>query len=226
MKTLILAMSIGLLAETAFSLDLKPSEIRGKTQTPTQPVTVLQNRFFLKTHRPELGLMVGSMLNEAYTDTVYWGARLGMFANEWVGLEFQYLRTRVGDSDDRKALNKKQYRSLSDANVIVKPDPEVNAIHKMLDFNLVTAPFYGKLNFVDELIVYTDLFISTGYSRVTTDQGDKSAFSVAGGLRFYMLESLSLRAEFKDRIFNETRAGQNNRRNALSTDVGLSYFFL
>ncbi len=207
---------------TGWSLDLKPSEIRGKTEA--QPVSVLQNRFFLKSFRPELGLMAGTMLNEAYSDTAMWGWRLGMFFSEWLGAEIQYLKTKVNDSDDRKALNKMKFRKLSE-DIIVTPNPEVNSIHQITDVSLVAAPFYGKLNFLDLLIVYSDLFISAGYSRVDTDQGIKSAAAIGAGIRLYLLNAWSFRVEFRDRNFEETRTGETDRRNALSVDFGLSYFF-
>lgn len=218
----LIAVSALYFSKPIYALELKPSEIRGKTEAA--PVSVLQNRFFMKTYRPELGLMAGTMLNEAYSDTAMWGWRIGMFFSEWVGAEVQYLKTRVSDSDDRKALNKMQFRKINE-DKIVTPNPEVNNISEIVDVNIVTAPFYGKLNLVDMMIVYTDLFVSAGMSRVDTDQGVKNAISLATGLRLYLLNSWSIRVEFRDRMFQETRAGETDRRNALSVDFGLSYFF-
>ena len=77
----LLAGSAALLwASAAFSLDLDPGEIRGKSSK--EPVDVLQNRYFLKSWRPELGLIAGTMLDEAYISTRITGLRLGLFFNE------------------------------------------------------------------------------------------------------------------------------------------------
>jgi len=220
----------------AFALDLDPNEIRGKSSK--EPLTVLQNRYFLKSTRPEFGFVVGSVLDEAYLNTTTFGVRSGFFANEWLGFEVQMLRTTVSDSDDRRALNKLRYRPLKDDNsgnaiptdgteteVVVTPDPEINAIHGMTDFHAVVAPFYGKLNFLNKWIVYTDLYLTAGIARVETDQGDKTSMTLGAGERFYVGKSWSFRLDFKDRIFNETRAGQTSRKNSYSFDFGASYFF-
>ncbi len=206
-----------------FALDLKPSEIRGDTRK--NPVSVLQNRYFLKAWRPEIGFTTGSFLNESYTDTTSVGVRGALFFNEWLGLEIQHSTTSIKDSDDRKALNNLEYKRIED-DKIVSPDPEINPIHKITEVNAIYAPFYGKLNLMDALIVYSDMYLTGGVAQVNTDQGDLNALIVGAGQRFYWGQSLSFRIDFRDRIFNEKRAGQDNRKNSYAFDVGMSYFFL
>ncbi len=219
-------------ASAAFGFDLDPSEIRGKSSK--EPVTVLQNRYFLKQYRPEVGFSLGMIMDEAYLDTQTYGVRTGFFMNEWLGLEVQMLKTAVSDSDDRTALNSLKYRPLDSGNdatnangeeVTVSPDPEVNAIHGMTDFNVIAAPFYGKLNMMNKAIIYTDLYVTGGFSRIETDQGDKNAISLGIGERFYIGKTWSVRIDFRDRIFTETRSGQETRKNCYGTDLGASYFF-
>jgi len=220
-------------ASAAFGFDLDPSEIRGKSSK--EPVTVLQNRYFLKQYRPEVGFSVGMIMDEAYLDTQTYGVRAGLFMSEWLGFAVQMLKTAVSDSDDRKALNGLHYKPLdnnsgdaTNANgeeVTVSPDPEVNAIHSMTDFNAIAAPFYGKLNLMNKAIVYTDLYVTAGISRIETDQGDKNGMALGIGERFYVGKSWSVRIDFRDRIFTESRSGQETRKNCYSTDLGASYFF-
>lgn len=225
-----IAMS-GIFQTGASAFELDPKAIRG--QKSKAPVSVLQNRFFLKSMRPEAGVIMGTFLNEAYTDTTVMGVRGGLFFTEWAGFEVQYLKASVDDTDDRRALNSLEYfektqSSSGDAvpgNKIVTPDPEVNPIKSITDFNAVLAPFYGKLNLFNQLIVYSDLYITTGMARVDTSQGMKNAFSIGAGQRFYMQDNFSLRVDFRDRIYTEERAGKDSRKNALSFDLGASYFF-
>ena len=234
----VLAMASPIIAgNSASAFDLKPSEIRGKSSK--EPITVLQNRYFLKAYRPEFGLSYGQVLDEAYLKTAFVGARAGLFFNEWLGFEVQVAKTDVQDSDDRIALNRLRYRPLNDnsANVavdgntttttetFVTPDPEVNAVYGMADVNVVAAPFYGKLNLADTLIVYTDLYLTAGLAAVDTDQGKKASITVGGGERFYVGRGLSLRIDLKDRIYDEKRAGQETIKHSVSVDVGASYFF-
>ncbi|MBC7659675.1 MAG: outer membrane beta-barrel domain-containing protein [Chitinophagaceae bacterium] len=205
------------------AIDLKPEEVRGKgTQSP---VTILQNRYFLKTFRPELGIAYGTITNEAYTNTHLMTFRGGLFFTEWLGVEVQSISAKVTDSDDYKSLKRLRYRKYDDPSIEVHPDPEVNKIKKILDFTGVVAPFYGKLNFADWLIIYSDLYLTAGVSKVDTDQGNLTALTYGAGQRFYWQKSLSFRVDFKSRMYTEkTNANQDHRKVAYSVDFGLSYF--
>ncbi len=205
---------------TGKAADVEPAEVRGKTQQT--PVTVLQNRYFLKALRPELGLVYGTVTNEAYTDTRLSGYRLALFLNEWVGIEGQSFKAQVSNSDDRKALNQLTYKN--NTGDTVKVDPEVNRILKVSDVSLVTVPFYGKLNFADWLIIYSDVSFNFGMSKVSTDQGDLNAITWGVGQRFYWQKSLSLRVDFRDRTYTEKRNQLDYRKHTYSVDFGLSYF--
>jgi outer membrane beta-barrel protein len=205
-------------------LDLNADELKGTTTK--KPVAVLQNRYFLKSWRPELGFLMGTVTNEAYTDTQTRGLRLGVFLNEWVGIETQIIRTTVKDSADRKALKQKTYRDKTDPSKLVTADAEVNPINSANDYVLIAAPLYGKVNVFDLALVYVDLYGSLGISRVGTEQGTKNAVAIGGGQRFYFEDHWSARLDFRDRTYTETRGGQNSKRNAWTVDFGVSYLFL
>lgn len=207
----------------AQSLELNPDEIRG-VDTKKQ-VAVLQNRYFLKAWRPEVGILAGTILNESYTKTTLTGMRVSMFFNEWVGAEYQYIKASVADSDDRKALNELQYRKKDDPNILVTPAPEVNPISGMNDFSAIAAPFYGKVSLLDWSIVYADIYGSLGASSVNTSQGTKTAASYGGGMRLYWAQRWSSRLDFRDRTYTETRAGRDTRKHSWSVDFGVSYLF-
>jgi outer membrane beta-barrel protein len=188
-------------------------------------VKVVQNRYFLKAHRPEFGIFGGRFLNEAYTKTTSYGARINYFFTEWLGLEVQGSKTDITDSDDMKALRTLTFRDVNDPDLFVYPKPQINRIHATKEANLIGVPFYGKLNFFDMLIVYTDLYLSVGATKVETDQGLLNGGSVGAGIRFFILKSASFQIDFRDRIYEEVRGGKDNTKNALSVDFGLSYFF-
>lgn len=221
LAALFIANSGKLCAQT---LELDPNEIRGTTSK--KPVAVLQNRYFLKAWRPEVGVLAGSILNESYTKTTLVGARVGMFFNEWVGAEYQWIKGSVADSDDRKALNDLQYRKKDDPNTLVTPDPEVNPISGMNDLVLIAAPFYGKVSLLDWTIIYADIYGSLGVATVNTAQGSRAAGAFGGGLRLYWAQKWSSRIDFRDHTYTETRAGKETRKHAWSFDIGLSYLFL
>jgi outer membrane beta-barrel protein len=213
-------------ASVALAIDLKPEDIRGKESEKS--VSVLQQRYFIKAFRPELGILHGTFLNEAYTKTETRGLRASFFFNEWIGIEMQYVDTSVVSSDDRKALNKLEYRKKDPEegkeNEIVSPDPEINRILGYKDFNAILVPTYGKLNIIDSIIIYADIFFDIGMSQVNTDQGQKSAMTLGIGQRFYVLKRMSLRLDFRNHVFKEVRGGKDTNRNAYSVDFGASIF--
>jgi outer membrane beta-barrel protein len=214
-------MFIGLPGRLA-AIDLKPEDVRGKGVS--SPVTILQNRYFLKALRPELGVSYGTVTNEAYTDTKLLGFRGALFFNEWLGLELQSFNATTSDSDDLKALKRLRYLKIDDPTVQVFPDPEVNRLKKINDLSVILAPFYGKLNFADWLIIYSDLYVTGGMSKLDTDQGDLNALSFGAGQRFYWQKALSFRIDFKGRRYTEKAAGKDHSKTTYSVDFGLSYF--
>ena len=219
-----LAMLVGVLLFSAISyaegLELNPEELKGDTNKKL--VSVLQNRYFLKAWRPEIGVLAGSISNEAFTKTLTRGLRVGIFLNEWVGLEAQYILTTVRNSADRKALNQKTYRDRNDANKIVVADAEVNTIKSFQDFVMIGAPLYGKVNILDLAIVYVDLYGTFGISRVGTDQGTKTALAIGAGQRFYFAKRWSARLDFRNRSFTEGRDGSTSQHNSWTIDGGVS----
>ena len=206
------------------AIDLKPEDVRGKGAS--SPVTILQNRYFLKALRPEIGVSYGTVTNEAYTDTKLLGFRGALFLNESLGLELQTSTATTSDSDDLQALKRLRYLKIEDPTIQVFPDPEINRIKKIMDLSAVAAPFYGKLNFADWLIIYSDLYLTGGLSALQTDQGSLNALNFGAGQRFYWQKSLSFRIDFKGRSYTEKAAGKDRRKTTYSVDFGLSYFLL
>lgn len=214
--------TLSFVSNTSVAQEVNASQIRGVDTN--KPVAVLQKRFFKKKLRPEVGLMLGKSLDEAYTNTSLTGARIGLFFSEWIGLEVQYLDTSVTESEDRKALELLKFREL-DSEDVVSPKPETNPLRGAIDFNMVVAPFYGKSNFFDMFIVYTDLYFTLGASQVDTDQDPTTAILFGMGQRFYITRYFSLRIDFRGRSYEELRAEKKTRKNALAFDAGFSFFF-
>ncbi len=215
---------------TASAIELKPEEMRSREEL--KPVSVLQQRFFSKRLRPEVGVVAGTFLNEVYTVTTTRGARLGLALTEMFGLEMQYHTTTIKDSEDRKALNGMRFYPLEvpedgEDNTEVYPTPEVNPINGVVDVNVVMTPFYGKMNLVDRLIVYTDFYFTGGISQVdTVHQGNRYALMLGAGQKFYLLKSWALRLDFRSRIYMEKRDNEDYRKHTYHVDFGVSYFFL
>lgn len=189
-----------------------------------RPNKILQNRFFTKRLRPEIGLLAGSMLSESYTNTNLMGFRLGLFMTEWVGFEFQTIKTKVSDSQDRKTLKKMEYRDVEKPDDLVHPNVPVNEIQGIADLSAIYAPLYGKINLLDKMILYTDLYFTAGLSNIQTDQGRISAINLGGGQRIYIKKSWSVRLDLRSRIYSEEQLDKKVQKRTLSLDLGLAYF--
>lgn len=208
-------------APMAAALELKPSEMKGKARQKS--VYVLQNRFFKKTMRPEIGLYAGTFLNEAYTDTFGFGGKLSFHFTEWLAVEAFYTKTQVSDSEDKKALQQLIYDSVRGGTKV--PEVEVNPVYSTTDVTAAFSPFYGKLNFLDMLIVYSDLFLTGGVSSIDTFQGQKSGVVMGIGQRFYFHKSMSVSIDYRNRVFQELRGGKQTNKNSQVVNFGMGYFF-
>ncbi len=218
------------MSTSAWAVDLKPEELRGAKED-NKPVSVLQQRFFSKGLRPEIGVFVGTMLNEVYTSTNTQGVKLGLSFTESWGVEAQYVMTSIKDSEDRRVLNQQKFLprekpATGEDDKYLTPDPEINPIDQIIDVNVVWLPFYGKMNLLDRLLVYTDLYFTAGVSSVTSDQGVLPAILLGAGQKFYLLKAWSFRLDFRDRTYVEKRAGEEYRKHSYHVDFGVSYYFL
>ncbi|MEY3901144.1 MAG: hypothetical protein RL189_450 [Pseudomonadota bacterium] len=195
------------------------------TNVPESAPSVLQNRFFTKRLRAEVGVSAGSILNESYSKTNTFGARAGLFISEKIGVEYNFAKFKSEDSPDLVALRTQEVCVELECRSI---EPSYIRISKLHQLQLVTAPIYGKINLFDWAILYSDLTFSAGAAQVDTTQGRKWAFTPAIGQRFYFSKSFSLRVDATDIYLNElVKNGEksiSNWRHNWVAQVGLSAF--
>jgi hypothetical protein len=191
----------------------KTDSSESKDALTEKPPMVLQNRYFLKALRPELNVFGGSVQNEAYSKTWAAGGRLAMFFTETLGAEYAFTKFISADSADLKALQKLSYCN-DKKTKCTSPEPSFNRLTQSHDFSVTFAPIYGKVNFMDLGIVYSDIYANLGFSLV--------------GQRFYFAKSYNIRIDGQDKIFAETRENLGKTstkiRNALVLSIGFSAF--
>jgi outer membrane beta-barrel protein len=192
-----------------------------------KPPLVLQNRYFLKALRPEVSLFGGSIMNESYSQTWLGGARAGIFFTETIGAEYSYTSYFSSDSADLKALKKLEYCNDKKTRC-TSPEPSFNRLTQSQQLALTFAPIYGKVNFLDLSIVYSDIYANLGASFMGSQQGNKVGGLVGVGQRFYFAKSYNVRIDATDYIFMEERENLGNKskalRNALVLSLGFSAF--
>lgn len=209
-----------------FGMELDPDKIR--VNPPETNIAVVQNRYFNKVFRPELGLFYGRIMDEAYTETTYLGYRLSMFFTEGLGIEISSSNSFIEDSPDKKALDQLKYpdpEALDEyPSKQVQPTPEINRVMGAFDVSLFFTPLYGKVNVLDSFIIYSDLSLTAGYSLLQTEQGNLNAFTYGVGQKLYFTKSLSFRWDLRMKRYEETRLEEPVAKNAYYMDFGLCYF--
>jgi len=196
---------------------------------PQAPM-VVQNRFFRKALRPEISLAAGTILNEAYSSTLGASARVGLFLTEYVGLEYGYTKFSSSDSADLDALSRLSYYKDQTSSEKVSVNPSFVRLKSLHSAHLSFVPIYGKINFLDWLIIYSDLYVSAGVGLLETS-GKKEIPGIVGiGQRFFFAKSFSVRVDAFDHIFNEVRYNGAQKlqsiRNAWMVSLGCSVLFL
>jgi outer membrane beta-barrel protein len=196
--------------------------------TPDKAPKVLQNRYFLKGLRPEVSVTFGVIANEAYAKTNSLAGRLGLFVTENLGIETGFTKYFVEESADLKALKSIKY---CDANNVCKTvEPDLVTLKSQIDALAVFSPIYGKINFLNLGIIYSDIYFTGGVGFLKTSQGAKTSAIFGIGQRFYFAKVASFRIDVRDIIFKEERFNFGNKktslRNAWSVQGGVSLFLL
>lgn len=215
-------------SSAAAQTDAKPLVVQGGDDSlPEKPPMVLQNRFFLKTLRPEVSVFGGQLLNESYSRTWMFGARTGLFLTEAIGAEYSFETYQPSDSDDLKALRSLRY--CNDAGTkCTRPEPSFVRLERAHMATATFAPIYGKVNLLDWFILYSDIYANVGAGLLDTSQGSKIAGVIGFGQRLYFAKSYNVRIDAVDHIFQEERENLGTKkesvRNAWTVSLGVSAF--
>lgn len=227
-----LPLAFGFPAQRAAAQSQTPSLApAAEDARPELPPKVLQNRYFLKAMRPEISFFGGSVLNESYSNTWSYGARAGMFFTEAFGVEGTFAKFVATDTEDLKALSRISYREGSEIKTV---RPSYVRLEQALGLTASFVPIYGKINFLDWQILYSDLYVGGGFASIATLRQPDNAKKDVGALvlnigqRFYFAKNFNVRIDATDHIFEEEREnlGQTKKstRHAWVVSLGLSAF--
>jgi outer membrane beta-barrel protein len=227
MRKIICALALASYVPVCFAAGKKSGRLIALNQREISDITpeVIQNRFFTKKLRAEVGASAGAVLNESYSQTIISGARIGLFLSEKVGVEYNFNRLKSSDSSDLLALRSQEVCIDKECKNI---EPSFNRLNRVNQLQIVTSPIYGKINLFDSLILYSDLTMSAGFARVDTTQGEKWGFTPGIGQRFYFSRSFSFRIDVTDIYLKETlkygNLEKSNWRHNWTALAGLSVF--
>lgn len=170
---------------------------------------VVQNRTYTKTKRFHLSVLPSLMLNEEFGEGFGVSAALGYYFTDRWGLEAEYQFVSLDDNDLQ--------------NAVIDLEGFANS-SRVTGYYGVTGkfmPLYAKMSWLGSRIVYFDLSFGVsaglinyqprrvatiGASPVTADLGDQLsafAFGFEVSQSFYLSKKLLIRADYKQRFFNE-----------------------
>lgn len=131
-------------------------------------ITVIQKRYMPKTNRFQLYGGVDFLTNNPFFDSYGFNGRFSFFFTESLGLEIGFWSHSVAPKTVTTDLQSKY-------NITTKT---MLSSLGYLGASLVYTPFYGKMTFLDKIIIPYDLYFSVGGGTTQTSYTDKSAPSV------------------------------------------------
>ena len=187
---------------------------------PNEEVVVVQRKFTRKEWRHELSPVgFGGVPFGTYRRTLLGSASYTLHANDWLGLELLNF-----------SYNKNFFSSFIDdinANKIGGNDIYLD-YQKLLYFittGVQITPFYGKVSTFSKWLAYVEPYFSAGVGLAKTETNSYLAAYPGIGIRTFFTEWFSMRLEFRDYIYNETkRDGSSAMRNNYAVTASLSFW--
>ncbi|MCB0421867.1 MAG: outer membrane beta-barrel domain-containing protein [Bdellovibrionales bacterium] len=191
---------------------------------PFNDIAVIQRKYLPKTHRFETG--IGGMfgLNNAFFSNYGLSLRMSYYFTEKVGIELNYLYLSSSTRDVTDNLRNNQ-----DINTksIVTPDSFYGAAFKWV-------PIYGKMAFLNEIVVPFDTYFAPGFGMTQIKDGDSVPTLFLGtGQMFAVSKKMAFRWDFVWNIYSaDVATGDKNSstttsklQNDLFISAGVTFFF-
>lgn len=207
------------------------SDLENKYWAPKDTdFSVVQNRTYTKEKRFSLALMGSQLLRDSYNEGFGYAVNLNYYLSERSGFEIQYQTLDSKDNSQTKGF-KEQYSGVS---------PSYGKITSMYDVGYAYVPFYAKMSVMGRKILYFDMAITPKIGMVNYDQqlrsgnSNESSFMYGFDINqmFFLNEHWTIRADIKNRWFNEKRKNWNTGADEGSAymnptifSIGVQYFF-
>lgn len=189
---------------------------------PFKEISVIQRRFMPKTGRFELFGGGTIVTNDPFFNTLGGVVKLGYFLTETWGVEFNYFGLTTTERDATKELQDIQ-------NVATE---SLAYPKSYMGLDVMWAPIYGKMTWLNDRIIPFDLYFSAGYGTTNTSSGENAGtIHVATGQIFSLTKSVAFRWDFSWNFFNASFVNSQNGNketnsfNNLFLTVGMSWFF-
>ncbi len=194
----------------------------------------VKNRLYTKAKKQELTAIFAMSTNDAFYQNYFVGFTYGYHVAEWlsVGLLLN------GSFQQDTGLTKQLKRPRDQGGFGVIPDVKRPFYFSLAAVEARIAPIYGKLNFFSESVIHYDIFLMLGAGLLITHPADKTEqggplgfhpYGAVGiGQRYFLLQWLALRWEFRSLFTYETfknRGNETRFRLDMAINIGFSFFF-
>ncbi len=194
--------------------------------SPFREVSVIQKKYLPKTERFQFYAAGGTTTNSPWFLNLGVKVNVGYFFTESLGVEVggMFLSNSERDvSKEIREINKLQ------------PEKFVNT-KSHVGVDLVWAPIYGKVTFVNDRIIPFDMYFSGGIGSSSTNsqEGTNTTYHIGTGQIFALGKSMAFRWDYSWNMYQATPVAdsslatskaESNTYNDLILTAGVSFFF-
>jgi outer membrane beta-barrel protein len=183
----------------AQKVDLERIRTKYWTKGDATEFRVVQNRYYKKSGKFELGAYAGSALfgsssSDPFITIRQAGGSFGYHLNEYFSVGFLYWKYFVSPSS--------AYNDFKSQTTTVQVNS--NEPNSFMGGELVFSPIYGKLSLMGKMILYYDLHLLGGVGRQDTFSGAYTAPFVGLGQQIFIKKWLSIRLDYRGLFYTET----------------------
>ncbi|MBI4404320.1 MAG: outer membrane beta-barrel domain-containing protein [Deltaproteobacteria bacterium] len=189
-------------------VDIKKIEKEYWQGTDRAPVEVVQNRFYTKSNKFELGVFGALVSTDPFLSVKAAGASLGYHISEYFSIHALYWKDYVSPSSASDTL------ATSNGSVVNTNEPK-----SFKGAEIAFYPLYGKLSLVGKSIVYFDAFLLAGGGLRETESGNAPAMMTGLGSQLYLSRIFTIRLDYRIFFFKE-KLIQKTPASLAGTDLG------
>ena len=194
--------------------------------SPFREVSVIQKKYLPKTERFQFYAAGGTTTNSPWFLNLGVKVNIGYFFTESFGVEVGGMFLSNSEREVAKEIRE---------NNRLQPEKFVNTKSHM-GVDLVWAPIYGKVTFVNDRIIPFDMYFSggVGSSSTNSQEGTNTTFHIGTGQIFAISKAMAFRWDYSWNMYQATPVadsllasskGEKNTYNDLILTAGVSFFF-
>jgi outer membrane beta-barrel protein len=190
----------------------QPTDLSGLAQlAPFSDIAVIQKKYLPKSHRFEFFPGLGLVMNDAFFNNLSLNMRLAYFFTEQYGVEAAVHLIGTSEKTVTKDLANKGVVTRS----LVSPQGYFGGAFRW-------SPFYGKMGYVDNIIIPYELYFLAGGGSTQTNKGiNAGTLTVGTGQIFAVKKWMAARWELSWYMYSVNGTNVTN----LYATLGVSFFF-